>query len=228
MKLGKIQLPHPQSSQSGFTIIESLVALIVVALLLAAVSPVIVLATATRLQARRVELATQAARAYIDGVKAGTIPDNTVIDVPLTAANSTSNRTIANQIDQYLLGSVNPPTGTSGLNCFTASGNISTSCDSSSPNTTPLFYIQAVRGAVTVAGVASDPDKGQSYRLGVRVYRKDAFPGAVASNNGTKTTQKTFTGGLGNRYAPLVEMTTDIVRSEPSYSGYCQRLGGCQ
>ena len=224
MKLGKIQLPHPQSSQSGFTIIESLVALIVVALLLAAVSPVIVLATATRLQARRVELATQAARAYIDGVKAGTIPDAAVDPtLQLTAANSASPRTIATP-GAYLLGSVNPPTSPSGLNCFTKSGNISTVCDSSTPNTTPLFYIQAVRGAVT----GSDPDKGQSYRLGVRIYRADAFPGAIASNNGTKTTQATFTGGLGNRYAPLVEMTTDIVRSEPSYSGYCQRLGGCQ
>ncbi|HAA33023.1 MAG TPA: hypothetical protein DCE56_41525, partial [Cyanobacteria bacterium UBA8553] len=62
-----------QSSQSGFTIIESLLALMVVAALLVAISPVLVLATANRVQAKRVELATNAAKAYIDGVRSGTI-----------------------------------------------------------------------------------------------------------------------------------------------------------
>ena len=232
MKPRQIQLPHAQSSQSGFTIIESLVALVVVAVLLAAVSPVIVLATATRLQARRVELATQSARAYIDGVKAKTIPDPPIDPtLSLTAASSTATRTLASAPSAYLLGNVSAPTSSSSLDCFTTNGNISTVCDSASSNTTPLFFIQAVRSAVVISGIVSDPDKGEGYHLGVRIYRADAFTGPgtpTASNPNTKAKQETFTGGLGNRYAPLVEMTTDIVRSQPSYSGLCQRLGGCQ
>jgi prepilin-type N-terminal cleavage/methylation domain-containing protein len=61
------------SSQSGFTIIESLVAVVVVGILLTAIAPVIILSVATRVQARRVELATDAAQTYIDGVRSKTI-----------------------------------------------------------------------------------------------------------------------------------------------------------
>ena len=61
------------SSNSGFTIIESLVAIIVVGILMTAIAPTIVLSVATRVQARRVEVATDAAQSYIDGVRSGTI-----------------------------------------------------------------------------------------------------------------------------------------------------------
>jgi len=47
-----------QASQFGFTIVESLMAIVVVAILMTAISPVIILSVATRVQARRVELAT--------------------------------------------------------------------------------------------------------------------------------------------------------------------------
>jgi prepilin-type N-terminal cleavage/methylation domain-containing protein len=67
----KYQLPKlfAQSSESGFTIIESLVAILVASILLAAIAPVLVISTATRVQARRIELATQAAKAFVDGVR---------------------------------------------------------------------------------------------------------------------------------------------------------------
>ena len=69
-----------QSSQQGFTILESLVAILVVGILLIAISPVIVLSIGVRLQAKRVDAATRAARLYIDGVKSGEIapPEHTV------------------------------------------------------------------------------------------------------------------------------------------------------
>ncbi len=59
-----------ENQERGFTIVESLVAILVVSILLAAIAPVIALSVATRVQARRAELASQAARAYIDLVKA--------------------------------------------------------------------------------------------------------------------------------------------------------------
>ncbi|MDB9336061.1 prepilin-type N-terminal cleavage/methylation domain-containing protein, partial [Nodularia spumigena] len=48
--------PQPKtssSSDSGFTIIESLLGVVVVAILLASISPVLVMSTAMRVQSRR-------------------------------------------------------------------------------------------------------------------------------------------------------------------------------
>jgi prepilin-type N-terminal cleavage/methylation domain-containing protein len=63
----------PQSRDGGYTIIESLVAMIVVSVLMIAIAPVMAFSVATRVQARRVELATQAARTYIDALRTGAI-----------------------------------------------------------------------------------------------------------------------------------------------------------
>jgi len=60
----------------GYTIIESLVAMIVVSVLMIAIAPVMAFSVATRVQARRVELATQAAKTYIDALRTGAIPPN--------------------------------------------------------------------------------------------------------------------------------------------------------
>ena len=65
----KLQKSH-SSSESGYTILESIMAILVVTVLMVAVSPMIVFATATRIQAKRIQLATQAAKTYITAVKA--------------------------------------------------------------------------------------------------------------------------------------------------------------
>lgn len=79
---------HP-SGDSGFTIIESLVAMLLVTILLTAITPVIVISTATRVQSRRAELATQAAKTFIDGIRTGVItpPSATItLTVPTSDA----------------------------------------------------------------------------------------------------------------------------------------------
>jgi prepilin-type N-terminal cleavage/methylation domain-containing protein len=53
------------SRDGGYTIIESLVAMIVVSVLMIAIAPVMAFSVATRVQARRTELATQAARSRV-------------------------------------------------------------------------------------------------------------------------------------------------------------------
>ena len=81
MKFKQYKIP-PTSGESGFTIIESLIALVVVAILMVAIAPVIVFSTATRVQSRRIELGTQAAKSYIEGVRTGAIPvDNAALKV---------------------------------------------------------------------------------------------------------------------------------------------------
>lgn len=202
----KLKPKNPSSlllRQSGFTIVESLMAIVVVGILMTVVAPVIALSVATRVQARRVELATQAARNYIDGVKSGAIAPPTI-----TAAN------------QYLLDSVAVPTALTDLYCVDLDGT--PGCSSSSSKD---LAIQAFRTVTSTTGeAASDPKKG--YRLGIRVYRADAFSDSTPLVKGTK--QATFTGGMGNRKVPLVEMTTEISTEQTRFRDFCERLGGCQ
>jgi prepilin-type N-terminal cleavage/methylation domain-containing protein len=224
MKSYQRQYSHKQVDQAGFTIIESLVALVVVAILLAAIAPVLVLSTATRVQARRIELATQASKAFVNAIQAKTINDP-IIDstIKLNVANATNKRTVKDNSDKYLLNSVVVPDSSTKntLYCFNKDGKVQNpGC------TSDLFYIQAIRLAVD----PNDPDKGQGYRIAIRVYRSDAEFGSLtktADNSGQSKTQSTFTGGLGSKRLPLVEMTTEIVRGQPSYAALCDRLGGC-
>ncbi|MEH2382302.1 MAG: hormogonium polysaccharide secretion pseudopilin HpsB [Nostoc sp.] len=216
-----------QSSESGFTIIESLVAILVVSILLTAIAPVLVMATATRVQARRVVLATGAAKAFIDAIKSKTISEAQVLNPTsfnLAAATATANRTVSSSTSDYLISSVLPPTTATKntLYCYNKNGSLANpSC------TSDLFYIQAFGNAVgTISTSTTQIDSGQSYRLGIRVYRSDADFGTLTAGSGGKKAA-TFTGGLGDRKAPLVEMTTEIVRGQPSYTALCARLGGC-
>jgi prepilin-type N-terminal cleavage/methylation domain-containing protein len=216
----KLQQQIRPSGESGFTIIESLVALLVVAILLTAIAPVIVLATATRVQSRRVELATQAAKTFIDGIRTGAIAAPSVIvtlAIPTALAprkvsgtGSTPGDYLINSTDEML-----PPTSSAGLYCFTRNGNITTTDCTDKPFE---FYIQAAQ----IKASGSQPNDG--YRLGIRVYRANAdFP--LTASDGTKKTQTPFTGGLGSRKAPLIEMTTDIGNSTTTFQALCKRLG---
>lgn len=203
--------PKPQqyptsSNQSGFTIVESLMAIVVAAILMTAIAPVIVLSVATRVQARRVEVASLAARTYIDGIKSG------VINAPSTVIQRTPS--------QYFLDSVNPPaastTALGALYCVDLDSIAG--CSSTSPKD---LAVQSFRSVISTSP-ETDPQKG--YRLGLRVYRADAFSDNAALTKGTK--QATFTGGLGNRKAPLVEMTTEIRTEQTTFQDLRDRLGG--
>ena len=178
------QKPHPNLSQArdgGYTIIESLVAMIVVSVLMIAIAPVMAFSVATRVQARRTELATQAARAYMDALRSGAIrPTGS------TPASPTG--------FPMFNGAANPPAPTGNLNdlyCYDLDETVG--CTNSKKD----FYVQGVRN------VNNNPtDTG--YSLTVRVYRADA-PGTLQ-----KEQQSVANSGLGNPNAPLVVMKTEI------------------
>jgi len=249
VQIGKIQ-QSLRSNQSGFTIVESLIAMIVIAILMTAIAPVVVLSVATRVQSRRVELATQAARTYIDGVRVGTIPPPNHT-IPLNEVDPTSNSFTPKRWDvfaavpapttgagslstcpttagnQYCQNSLTPSTTTPSLYCIDIDGG---GCSNS--NTSKDFIVQAFRGYNSTANPTADPNQG--YLLGVRVYRVDGFSDSSSLFN-TKQTytdpdkpftrQSTFTSRLGYRKAPLVEMTTEIVTpNKTNYGNLCSRL----
>ncbi|MCC5665288.1 hormogonium polysaccharide secretion pseudopilin HpsB [Nostoc sp. CHAB 5784] len=201
--------------ESGFTIIESLVAMLLVTILLAAIAPTIVIATATRVQSKRVEQATQAARSFIDGVKTGAVTAPTTTTAP--------DGTLAGNL---LNTNMPPPTSSTSLYCVTknASNNLiisTTAC------TNILFYIQAKTITVTTSTpIDSTGIPKDGYRLGIRIYRSDIdFTKPIyPSDSSNRKTQNTFTGTLGDRQSPLVEMTTEIGSRNTSFNALCQRL----
>ncbi|BAY01116.1 hypothetical protein NIES19_03460 [Anabaena cylindrica PCC 7122] len=213
------QTSHPDRN-SGFTIIESLVAIVVVSILLAAIAPVIVLSTATRVQARRIELASHAAKTFIDGVRTGSITTPVVVST-LSTPTTGSPRNITATPGDYLVNTTKMPAPTSatGLYCLRKDNvinvisNISTDClDINNIN----FFVQAGR-------IVQSTGLNDGYRLAIRVYRGDVEFGnssnpVLVSQGNTKNQASTVTGGLGNKQAPLVEMTTDVSTRFTSFS----------
>jgi type II secretory pathway pseudopilin PulG len=139
-----------KSREGGYTIIESLVAMIVVSVLMIAIAPVMAFSVATRVQARRTELATQAARAYIDALRTGAVR-------PTTGSNPAS----PEGFPTFNADNAPPAPGSpAGLYCYNL--DETPACAGSKD-----FFVQGVRDVDT-----NPTDTG--YSLTVRVYRADA------------------------------------------------------
>ncbi|MDM3856959.1 MAG: hormogonium polysaccharide secretion pseudopilin HpsB [Aphanizomenon gracile PMC649.10] len=232
----KPQRKNSSASDSGFTIIESLMAIVVVAILLAAIAPVLVMSTAVRVQSRRIEKATQAATAFTEGIKSGSISAPSIITV--TAANSSVFRTVGSNQGDYLINSTQMPVPTSntGLYYFQKTGIIckigDSGCTQDSTKPFDEFYIQAAQ--IQVSG-SNNPTNGapvDGYRLAIRVYRSDVnFSQTLlasskdSSGNTTKQADSPVTAGLGNQQKPSVERTVDIGSINTTFKALCSRLG---
>lgn len=240
-RLCKQEAGRKVQGEAGYTILEAIVAMVVVAVLMTAVAPVIVFSIGTRLQARRVELATQAARTYIDWVnqdpinrvttKSGTTYNAKITEVSLTPTQIKNSRTAdftssAAPTNSTLTCPVandycTAPAAPNQLFCVDFDGD--GKCDSSSQRD---MIVQAFRSVPNVTGATNDPKQG--YLLGIRVYRASAFQSGVGTLN-TASASTNVTNALGNIKAPVVMMTTEISPTgQKGYDSYCQRLDGCQ
>mgnify|MGYP002777110565 CR=1 FL=1 len=221
----------PQSNESGFTIIESLVAIVVVSLLLAAIAPVIVLATATRLQARRVELATDAAKAYVEVVRSGRISAPPITKKAVGATTdpappeAPSGTLKCDRSSDYCDLPAIPAAPAIPSRLYCVNGDNQAGCQ----NTSFRDMVVQAFGYNSVSDQAND-----GYKLGVRVYRADAFKAGITlkalkdknSSNQNIQKQNTFTGGTGlsSQQSPLVEFTTEISNNNTPFSSFCERL----
>lgn len=210
----------PQSSQAGFTIIESLLAIIIVTVLMVAIGPVVFISVAARVQARRVERATEAAKTYIDGVNSGSIKPVLKFTTPATFFNAPAPS--VGDLPRTPDWSSN-----SGLYCVDLDQNAN--CSPNSPNDLVIQAFRTGGGGTPITiedngrkySYRDDPTRG--YRLGVRVYRADAFRGGTLE----KKQQPALKGTLGARQYPLVTINTDIAPSgtnQNSLSTWCDRL----
>lgn len=229
----------PSTNQAGFTIIESLMALIVVSILMVAIAPVIVLSVATRVQARRVEMATQAAQGYIDALRAETIdapPINTASDDPpelkdimddLKEIDPPDPGNLTCDASQYC---TQPTSSNYRLYCVDGNGGGCTN-DNFKDMIVQAFGVNTTESPT---GTSLTPQQinqeraEQGYHLGIRVYRADAFTSKeLLASTGER--EATFTGGTGLKSSqqPLIEITTEIVTEETTYTDFCSRVGGC-
>ena len=198
---------NPPHSQAGYTLLEGLMAVIVVSVMLLAIGPVISFSVGTRFQAKRVELATQAARTYIDGVKSEAIPAPVVIndstkkvngqDAPTGGSLSCDHPTNPNLCNNNT------------LYCVDFDGDKN---NDGKPCETDSSVDMVVQG---VGYNASYQDATKGYQLGVRVYRANSFvPGVTIKQptaNEPLTPDSLTTNSLGNRSLPLVQMSTEVL-----------------
>jgi prepilin-type N-terminal cleavage/methylation domain-containing protein len=98
---------------SGFTLLESLVAIIIVSLLMTMMAPVLVFSVGTRVQAKRIEIATQVANAYVQGLKSRAIPaPNYTVTVNNYTLDTTTNVRTFTDANRYLIANVAAPSNT--------------------------------------------------------------------------------------------------------------------
>ena len=192
----------------------------IASILLVAIAPMVTLSVAARVQGRRVDLATQAARSYIDGLRSG------AIDPP---GNNNADFTVDN------LG-VAPPTSlpgspaialNQGITCLDKNLNTLKTCSSTFYQA--FMVVQAFRSkeSSTTAAIADEDQKKQAiqkegYCLGVRVYRADAFQNGSAPTQ-TQPSKSPWTSSLTSKKYPLVVMKTQII-NQTSFEDFQKRF----
>ncbi|NES02314.1 MAG: type II secretion system protein [Okeania sp. SIO2F4] len=209
------------SPEAGYTIIESLVAMIMVSALMAAIAPIIAYSVGTRVQARRVELAAQAARSYIDAVRLGQLPAPggfvTDAEIPASALSDCSPTNENGNPDYCETSPINAALGE--FYCVDNDGD-----DECTPGS---LTDMMVHGAVDADTLNDDDDISAGYDLQVRVFRAAAFASSVTlSSAGVPFTVNN--SGLatrnGNAERPLFVSKTEIAPTGNSFQNLRDRL----
>lgn len=221
--LAKSQVQQSKSSEQGLTLLECLMAVVVMGLTMAMITPPLVIAAATRVQNRQAEQAMQIAQGEVDRVRATLARENgqnlTLARLPAIAA-----------VSGTLEGFAAPtrPTTSSPMKSSAACGTNYNNGEQIAANQglrvdvdgncIADFFMQTFRTAGgTPRGSATTPP---DFQLGVRVYSILA-----ASSSGALTTKPAalqIVGGQGNRRTrPLAVLYTPFSQSDQSGSALC-------
>ena len=210
IKFLKCQNPPP-TSESGYTILEGIMAILMVTVMLTLVGPVIAFSVGTRVQAKRIELASQAAKTYVDSLRAGSLPppvDNNKTDASPLKGRPAPNSGQADggdlDCDDKSGFCKNKDADSKTLYCVSFDGNNTCSNDS--------LVDMVVQAQACYPGSPTVLNEKEGYHLLVRVYRANAF-GKLTGTEGFKAgkADSSVTNALGNPALPLTTFTTYIV-----------------
>jgi len=204
------------NQNSGFSLIESLMAVAVVSILIVSITPMVALSTSARVNARRIDQATQAARSYIDAVRGGVVDTSTFPTNLVSAQNAYTTELIV------------PPTNSTGLSASSSCDAVTsatlgstqvkgtcvdTNGNGFSVNDPQDLFIQPTR---TGGGLSSAELKSRGFLLAVRVYRADALAGSATLRTGTESScaqSKIAFSSTASITCPLVTMRSQIFPS---------------
>ena len=183
------------TQESGFSLLESLVAVAVVSILIVSITPLVALSTSARVNARRVDQATQAARSYIDGVRGGVIDTsrfpNYLVPLPPPAQSQSqyllNTDVLTSAQATELLSLDKPPTTPTE---YLAQGiKVDANGDGFRSDDPQDLVIQPIRSGprFSVEGASTSTELNQKgFWLAVRVYRASAFTGGATIRTGTE------------------------------------------
>lgn len=208
-------------SEQGLTLLETLVGILIITLVLAASTPPILLAAATRIQNRRAEQAMQIAQQELDRVRLIMERDASLNEeLPPADTSITNPDNIKNVVAPA---SVCPPSSSS-CTPYPAFNEVRVSEDEN-------FLIQVFRekgiqeSSLDNSVPPTDPtpndgqDRIMAFRLGVRVYSNSARSNLGTANLSTEVASLQITGGPGQQITrPLAVLYGDFARSDLTLS----------
>jgi type II secretory pathway pseudopilin PulG len=207
-----------RASIAGLTLLEALVAMIIISVIISVITPPVFIAVATRVYQRKTEQALNIAQQEIDSVrrtvssgdyddKAGSDRNYTKV-LPPTIANK------AKLVDHPAPNDFCPPTAsapyctstTTAIKRDESSGGVGGSADNSS-----IFYVQVFRTEGSSLNTTAIPG---AFRLAVRVYEENPKEFTL----GTAQAPLTFTTGTARRKGanalPLAVLYTEVTRGD--------------
>jgi prepilin-type N-terminal cleavage/methylation domain-containing protein len=203
------KLPRKNLSSQGFTLLESLVGIVIIAVVVTAFTPPIFLTVGTRIQNRRAEQALQLAQGEVDRVRRtverGLYNNTTDLPPESGVPNARPQDQPGPGSFRQLRADENFPSSAGEASLIDVNGDGQ-----------PDFLVQTYR----TAGVRNITSEIMAFSMGVRVYAYSA-----RQNFGrleTRAASLSFTTGLGEqKIRPLAVMYSNVVRSDTGISLQC-------
>jgi prepilin-type N-terminal cleavage/methylation domain-containing protein len=214
----KLQGSQPKASEQGVTLLECLMAIVVIGLTIAMIAPPLVIAAATRVQNRRAEQALQIAQGEVDRVRALVARDEHLpARLPATDAainNSTNLQAVAapTAASSFLKSSRNCTTGAYSGQQIPANQVLRVDVDG---DCRADFMVQAFRspGRTSNRELINTQNRPSEFQMGIRVY--SILADGNWSNLQTLPASLQLTRGQGNqRTRPLAVLYTPFSRSD--------------
>lgn len=237
--LSKAQASKSNSPEAGLTLIECLVAIIMVGIIAALISPVLVISVATRVNSQRTEQAMALAQAEIDGVRAvmerGRLTADSV-DTLLPPAieftgDAVEQKTAGGQAYtiEYPQAIDGPDASRQLLDLDATYEDFDDAFDARQVDTTgdgnANFAVQVYRSQ----GQVDSNNLPVAFSMGVRVYDVRAFENTASGNLDTEQARAGVISTEGDRgNLPLAVLYTTVAKADiaNSYCDYIEFLGG--